>query len=269
VIKISEEITPDQVASNLKFLGTESSDFNDDALDEYIDFEWGEYQLLTGVIQRQAIIISAETESVYQVVGIEFENKVELFARTPQYLCTFLSDSYGEKNLLLYNQWYSEGPGPVSWEGEFAIFLIRNFLLFTTQGDGVNDENLIEAGSVENLAEVIYDWLLDQGELVFFILSNITPNWSNDDLINTFQESIKKLMNYNSLDLFISDDQRQALLEVIRLSGASDARVLGILETKDHPSAIGLTQYLVGLSNQGAEGTLISRGDFMQISKLA
>lgn len=264
VIKISEEITPDQVASNLNFLGTESSDFNDDALDEYDDFDWGEYQILPGVIQRQAIITSAETESVFQVVGIEFGNKVEVFARTPPYLSTFLSDSYGEKNLLLYNQWYSEGPGPVSWEGEFAIFSIRNFLLFATQGDGVNDESLIEAGSVEDLAELIYDWLLDQGELVCFILNNITPNWSDDDLISTFQESIKKLNDYNLLDLFISDDQRQALLEVIRTSGASDARVLDILETKDHPSAISLTQYLVGLSNQGAEGSLISRGDFMQ-----
>ena len=262
VIKISEEITPDQVVSNLNFLGTESSDFNDDALDEYDDFDWGEYQILPGVIQRQAIITSAE--SVFQVVGIEFGNKVEVFARTPPYLSTFLSDSYGEKNLLLYNQWYSEGPGPVSWEGEFAIFSIRNFLLFATQGDGVNDESLIEAGSVEDLAELIYDWLLDQGELVCFILNNITPNWSDEDLINTFQESIKKLNDYNLLDLFISDEQRQALLEVIRTSGASDARVLDILETKDHPSAISLTQYLVGLSNQGAEGSLFSRGDFMQ-----
>jgi len=263
VIKISEEITPDQVASNLKFLGTESSDFNDDALDEYIDFEWGEYQLLPGVIQRQVIIIQAEAKSMHQIVGIEFGNEVQLFARTPPYLCTYLSDSYGIENLLIYSKWYSEGPGPVSWEGSDAIFLIRDFLLFASQGDSESDAYLVKAGSSEDLPELLYGWLVDQGQLVCFILSSITPNWSDEGVLKEFLGSMKDLVSYNFLDLSISDNQMEVLLDVIRASSSLDARVLDILETRNHPRANALTQYLIGLSKQGAGGTLISRGDFL------
>ena len=110
VIKISEGIAPDQVAKNLKFPGTESSDFNNDTLDEYDDFDWGEYQLLPGVIQRQAIIIQVETRSVFQFVGIKFRNEVELFARMPEFLSNYLSDTYGQENLLLESQWFRKVP---------------------------------------------------------------------------------------------------------------------------------------------------------------
>ena len=263
VIKISEGIAPNQVARNLKFLGTDSSDFNDDALDEYEDFDWGEYQFLPGVIQRQAVIIRAETQSVYQVVGIKFRNEVELFARIPPYLGTFLSETYGEENLLLENHWYTEGPGPVSWEGSDAIFLIRDFLLFASQGDGESDAYLVKIDSDEDLAGEIYQWLVDHGQLVSFILSNFTPNWSDADLLKSFQESIKKLLSNSSLVLNISDVQMQFLYNVIRGSITSDSKVLEIIETNNHPLTDALTQYLVALSNESTRGILISWGDFL------
>ena len=88
----------------------------------------------------------------------------------------------------------SEGPGPVSWEGSDAIFLIRDFLLFTSQGDGECDAYLVKIGSNEDLADEIYQWLVDHGQLVSFILCNFTPNWSDAELLKSFQESIKNCL---------------------------------------------------------------------------
>jgi len=263
VIKVSEGITPAQVVANLKFFGTDSSDFSDDALDEYGDFGWGEYQFLPGVIQRQAILIEVETHAIFQIVGIEFGNKVELFARKPPYLCSFLSESYGEENVILESSWYSEGPGPVSWEGSDAIFMVRDFLLFASQGDGESDAYLVKAGSEIDVAKGIFVWLVDHGQLVSFILSETTPNWSDGDLLRTFQDSTRKLLSYSSLVVNLSNVQMQALRDVIRGSNTSDARVLDILETANHPRAGALTQYLVELSNQEAAGPLIFWGNFL------
>ena len=67
-----------------------------------------------------------------------------------------------------------------------------------------------------------------------------------------------ELVNYN-----VEVSEGEVLLDVIRASSSLDARVLDILETRNHPRANALTQYLIGLSKQGAGGTLISRGDFL------
>jgi hypothetical protein len=263
VIKVSEGITTAQVVANLKFFGTDSSDFSDDSLDEYGDFGWGEYQFLPGVIQRQAILIEVETHAIFQIVGIEFGNKVELFARKPPYLCSFLSESYGEENVILESSWYSEGPGPVSWEGSDAIFMIRDFLLCASQGDGESDAYLVKVGSEIDLAKGIFDWLVDHGQLVSLILNETTPNWNDGDLLKTFQDSTKELLSYNSMVVNLSKVQMQALRDVIRGSNTPDARVLDILETTNHPRAGALTQYLVELSNQEAARPLIFWGDFL------
>jgi hypothetical protein len=263
LIEISAGITPDQIASKLKFIGNESADFNDDALDEYDNFDWGEYQILPGLIQRQVIVTELESQAKYLIVGIDFENEIELFARIPPYLSISLIDSFGEENLLAYNQWYSEGPGPISWEGEFAIFLIRKFLLFTTQGDAESDTYIIKIASEEELPEIIFDWLVEHGQLVYFIFGNVAPNWNDTRILKSLGRSLEKLTSYNSLELNVTTEQIQNLLCLIRESNESDSRVLEILETPDHPRAGFLTQYLNDLSDKGAEANLISWGDFL------
>ncbi len=263
LIEIRAGIKPDQIASKLTYVGNDSADFNDDALDDYDNFEWGEYQLLPGLIQRQVVVTDLESQAKYLIVGIELAGKVELFARIPPYLSTSLSDSFGEEYLLAYNQWYSEGPGPVSWEGEFAIFLIREFLLFTTQGDAESDAYIIQISSEKELPEILFDWLVEHGQLVFFILGNITPNWTDARMLKDFAMSLEKLISYTSLNLNIKTEQFYDLLNVIRESNSSDSRVLEILETLDHPRAGFLTQGLVDLSDRGAEATLTSWGDFL------
>lgn len=263
LIEIKAGITPDQIASKLSFVGNGSADFNNDTLDDYDNFEWGEYQLLPGLIQRQVVVTDLETQAKYLIVGIESAGKVELFARIPPYLSTSLSDSFGEGYLLAYNQWYSEGPGPVSWEGESAIFLIREFLLFTTKGDAGSDVYIIQISSEKELPKILFDWLVENGQLVFFIFRNITPNWSDARMLKEFTMSLEKLKSYNSLELSIKTKQFYDLLNFIRESNSSDSRVLEILETNHHPRAGFLTQHLVELSNQGSEATLTSWGDFL------
>lgn len=263
VIKISGGVTPNQVVSKLKFAGTDSSDFNDDALDEYDIFDWGEYQFLPGVIQRQAVITDIENNNQFQIVGIIFEEDIKLFARTPPYLSTSLRDSYGEENILLYNQWYSEGPGPVSWEGEFAVFLIQDHLLFTSQGDAEEDTYIVKLSLNINLSEIIYNWLIDHGNLVTYILGNVSPVWNNANLLEKFRSIIEALSSNTTLMLFISEAQKAELLEVIRMSSNSDSRVLDILEVENHPRANSLVEYLIQLSNQGFGSNLISWGDFL------
>lgn len=263
LIEIKAGIKPDQIASKLTFVGNDSADFNDDTLDDYDNFEWGEYQLLPGLIQRQVVVTDLESQTKYLIVGIELAGKVELFARIPPYLSNSLSDSFGEEYLLAYNQWYSEGPGPVSWEGEFALFLIREFLLFTNQGDVESDAYIEQISSEKELPEILFDWLVEHGQLVFFILVNITPNWSNARVLKEFTMSLEKLTSYTILDLSIKTEQFYDLLNVIRKSNSSDSRVLEILETNNHPRAGFLTQHLVDLSDRGAESTLTSWGDFL------
>ena len=263
LIEIKAGIKPDQIASKLTFVGNDSADFNDDTLDDYDNFEWGEYQLLPGLIQRQVVVTDLESQTKYLIVGIELAGKVELFARIPPHLSNSLSDSFGEEYLLAYNQWYSEGPGPVSWEGEFALFLIREFLLFTNQGDVESDAYIKQISSEKELPEILFDWLVEHGQLVFFILDNITPNWSNARVLKEFTMSLEKLTSYTTLDLNIKTEQFYDLLNVIRKSNSSDSRVLEILETNNHPRAGFLTQHLVDLSDRGAESTLTSWGDFL------
>lgn len=253
VIEFGSEISPDQIAANLTFIGNESADFNDEALDDYDVFDWGEYQILPGLIQRQVIVIEEGTQSVHQIVGIELSDNVELFARKPQYLSQFINESFSETNLLAYHSWYSEGPGPVSWDGESAVFLIRGFLIETSDGDLGQSTALSKAVSVAHVGKFMHAWLDERDLVTQFVLFNVTPIWGSDKLSRDFHEATKKLSHERTLSTNLSSEITEEILNCIRKFNPSSSRILSILEDVGDWRAENLIQLLARLANPSDE----------------
>ena len=261
IIEFSPEINADQIASNLTFIGTDSAEFNDEELENYGQFEWGEFSDFPGLIQRQVIAVEEVDKSPYQIVGIETGGKAELFARKPQYLCQFVDETFGSENLLLSHSWYSEGPGPVSWDGESAVFLIRDSIIEIIDSDWQQLASLTKVISVAQIGEILYEWLKERELITQFILFFVSPQWNSKKLNREYHESIKRLSNVQSFSAELSVEQIGELLKVIRKSGRSESKILGILEDPVDSHADLLVKLLENLEIQNSEDELISFED--------
>ena len=183
----------------------------------------------------------------------------------PPYQCNYLYEWFGEENMLTYNFWFSEGPGPVSWEGELALFKLGDYLLSASARDSEEDFSIVKLGNQIDFANVILNWLQNHGLFPQFVLKTGEPKWTDPMLKSRLKAALAEVEERESLVLNLSPDQIAKILErATNFSEFNDAQLVQLLDQENDPKILGMLEYLESVASGAPGVSLTSFGDFFE-----
>jgi hypothetical protein len=265
LIEVHSDVNPQEIAQLFDFVGTSQMDVDYQELEKFEVFSPDDDIQIPGVIRRAAIIIYPECGTQFELIGLEHDSKIILFAMKPPYLCSYLYEWFGEANTLAYNFWFSEGPGPVSWEGEFALFKLDDYLLSASDGDSVEDFSIVKLGDHIDFANAILNWLQDHGTFVQFVLKTMEPKWADPKLKSRLKAALAEVEERESLALNLTPDQISKVLEKAETdSSFPDANLIQLLDQENYPKVLGMLEYVESVARGVPGFRLNSFGDFLE-----
>jgi len=265
VIEVYSDVDPQEIAKLFDFIGTAQIDVDSEELENFEVFSPDDDIQIPGVIRRAVMVLYPEHRTQYELIGLEDGSNIVLFAMTPPYQCNYLYEWFGKDCNLLYNFWFSEGPGPVSWEGEFALFRLREYLLVASAGDSQEDFTVKKIGNDLDITNALLDWLVDHGNLVQFILKTIEPRWEDDALKSRLKNAVGAIEEQEELLINLSPDQISLVLDKINSSlNFPEARIIQLLGIDIDPKVSLLVDYVEQVAEGKPEYLLTSLGDFLE-----
>ena len=253
-LEISNSIDPQLIHNLIKFTTDEFAWEYDDPCgvtdlapddrggNENSNWNVGDYYELAsleGETFRRAIVRGHATS--WQVVGISAGQEVVT-------LLQGLDDRYsgsryipGAKSIASY-WWHSDGPGPISWDGDHAIYEVAGYWLSTSGGDTPEPEKIDPIPS--NPAHYLFEWLERKNAVTFFLLKELKPKWDSRSLVSRLEAALEEQSQFINLELGVSEVGILELVEQISKSSPEARPVAEILETNGHPKAEKLVKFI-------------------------
>ncbi len=159
-----------------------------------------------GAVPR--FVFLTQDSTTWQVVQLVVGEKPVKFLRslTDAYVAT---DRYDSERVLAQFSYHSDGPGPISWSGSFAILDVGSYLLYTTDGDSVDDDSAYAKPS--SLASELSSWLADCSAKYLYVLNSSQIDWLDLEKKAEYVRLLSDLDEFSQVSMNLTDDEKSQL----------------------------------------------------------
>jgi hypothetical protein len=161
-----------------------------------------------GAVPR--FVFLTQDSTTWQVVQLVVGEKPVKFLRslTDAYVAT---ERYDSKRVLAQFSYHSDGPGPISWSGSFAILDAGSYLLYTTDGDSLDDDSAYAKPS--SLVSELSSLLDDCSAKYLYVLNSSQIGWLDLEKKAEYIRLLSDLDEFSQVSMNLTDEEN-AQLEV-------------------------------------------------------
>jgi hypothetical protein len=201
--------------------------------------EYFELAAFDGEVYRKAIVVRGN--DTWQVVGLSHGEQVVTILQGVNDRYSGTRDIPGAREVASFG-WHSDGPGPISWDGDDCIYEVAGYWLRTSGGDELASQEIDPAPA--KAAQSLFFWLDSKNALSHFLLKYLEPKWGSDSLKQRLAVALDNLSEFVSLELNVSEDDIKDLVDLMRNPSSETGPVVEILETDGHPQAEKLVRFI-------------------------
>jgi len=229
-VELRDGLDPYEVLKILRFDSDDDFDGTDyqswDTPMEWVD-DFEESYAYNGTIRRYAVLVQGV--KTWRIVGFEHKGDIKLILMDPDYMYEAGSRYAGIRPIGDFT-FHTEGPGPVSWDFENAIFDAGDFWLQAFGGDsGQHDKALDKPSNPEEFAQTYLDWLTSSRALTLFILNYAPCNWSRKRDKEELDSALGNTYEIMSFYGHLNQHEKDLILKAIQESEYHDKELIAIL----------------------------------------
>jgi len=192
-----------------------------------------------GEVYRKAIVIRGN--DAWQVVGLPHGEAVVTILQGLNDRSGGTRDIPGAKDVANF-WWHSDGPGPVSWDGDDSIYEVDGYWIRTSGGDTLASQEIERAPAKP--AQSLFLWLDSKNALSHFLVRYLEPKWESDALKQRLAVALDNQSEFVFLYIDVSKDDIKDLVNLMRNPSSKTGPLVDILETDGHRQAEKLVRFI-------------------------
>jgi hypothetical protein len=234
-IEIRSGLDPMKVIERLHF---DSADLPDVSIAEDYEYpvDWLEdwdFDPIHGAVSRLAVLI--QDGKHWRIAGLRFGDEFKMLL-VEQEDTDNAANRYKPRRVLGDFWFHTEGPGPVSWDGNSALLEMDGFWIHANGGDISDDDRLIGPGAGGFGLRYLV-WLMENSAQIAFIMANVKCAWTDTAQAERYAELFDDVSEVFGLADGLSSTEVEAVLQEIEASESGDKAFVQILSSPSHPLA--------------------------------